>query len=372
MSRFEKINVERLAAWGVTVTVFGVLIYLALRYLFPVLLPFLIAWGVAMAVRPLAEHLHKRIKIPVYILRLILLLILLSLLFLTIFLLASRLLLEAEALLRRLSENSEWLSGLTDRFNEFLADLRRQFPAFSNMDGGVIEESLLQFLRDGAGKLLSYLTDFIGGLLMALPNALFAVTICVIAAFYFALDLNKIHEGVRSLLPSGMRHTAHHAKEHLKRTALAYIRAYSLLALLTFSLLFFGFAVLKIKYALLLALIFTLVDVLPVLGVGTLLVPWGLFCLITGDFRLGTGLLILFAVVTVVRQLAEPKIIGTHMGIHPLVTLFSMYIGFRFFGLFGLIFGPLGAVVIKSLLSIISDGEEKASSDTKSEMSAKG
>ena len=106
----------------------------------------------------------------------------------------------------------------------------------------------------------------------------------------------------------------------------------------------------KIEYSLLLAIIIAFIDILPVLGVGTVLIPWGLITLMMKDFRTGTGLLILYGIITILRQFIEPKIIGKSLGLHPLVSLISMYMGFRLFGVFGMITGPLTAMVISSVI----------------------
>ena len=119
----------------------------------------------------------------------------------------------------------------------------------------------------------------------------------------------------------------------------------------------------KIEYSLLLAIIIAFIDILPVLGVGTVLIPWGLITLLMKDFRTGTGLLILYGIITILRQFIEPKIIGKSLGLHPLVSLISMYMGFRLFGVFGMITGPLTAMVISSVIRI-KNGKNEADAET--------
>ena len=119
---------------------------------------------------------------------------------------------------------------------------------------------------------------------------------------------------------------------------------------LTFCELFVGFSVLSVEYSFLLALVISTVDILPALGVGTVLIPWSVIELLTRDFKTGFGLLILWAVITVVRQIIEPKIVGGSLGLHPLVTLIGMYVGFRLFGIIGLLASPALAVAAKVIL----------------------
>ena len=102
-------------------------------------------------------------------------------------------------------------------------------------------------------------------------------------------------------------------------------------------------------YAFLLALLIAAVDFLPLLGTGVVLIPWGIICLILGQVRLGIGLLILYGVTTLIRQVLEPKLIGEGLGLHPLLSLLSMYAGLRLFGVWGMILAPLVAAGIKSV-----------------------
>ena len=121
--------------------------------------------------------------------------------------------------------------------------------------------------------------------------------------------------------------------------------------LITFAMLLVGFLIIDVEYYFLLSVILALIDFLPVLGVGLALIPWGLFLLATGDLYRGMGLLILYAVIMITRQITEPRIIGDSLGIHPLVTLFAMYLGFTLFDIVGMILGPVAALIVKSLLT---------------------
>jgi sporulation integral membrane protein YtvI len=144
--------------------------------------------------------------------------------------------------------------------------------------------------------------------------------------------------------------------EHFSK---GYLKAYLLLFLLTFSELFLGFSILRVEYALLLALLVSLVDLLPVLGVGIVLVPWSIVMLLQRDYRLGAGLLILYGTVLLVRQIMEPRLVGKSLGLHPLITLFASYAGWRLFGVLGMLLGPVLALAIKAVLLRDSDKRSK-------------
>lgn len=107
----------------------------------------------------------------------------------------------------------------------------------------------------------------------------------------------------------------------------------------------------KLNYALLLAFFTAIIDAVPILGTGTMLIPMSVFNFLSGNMTLGWGLLILYGIAILTRQLCEPKIIGSKLGIHPLLTVFALYTGMKLFGIIGLILGPIAAIFVKNLIN---------------------
>ena len=131
---------------------------------------------------------------------------------------------------------------------------------------------------------------------------------------------------------------------------LKYLRSYALIMLITFALLFLGLSVIGVKNAAAAALIIALLDVLPVIGTGIVLLPWALIALLTSRVGYGVGLVVIWGVVTVTRNIIEPKIVGRQVGLHPLVTLVAMFVGTKLFGFAGLVMLPLGLSVASSVI----------------------
>ena len=118
--------------------------------------------------------------------------------------------------------------------------------------------------------------------------------------------------------------------------------------------------ILKIENAFAIAVIVAIVDLLPILGVGTVLVPWSLICAVTGNNKLAIGLLILFVIVYVVRQVIEPRIVSYQMNVHPLMAIFAMYAGLKIAGIGGMLIAPFLAFVAKTLYDGLKNDNEKA------------
>ena len=129
-----------------------------------------------------------------------------------------------------------------------------------------------------------------------------------------------------------------------------YLKAQLMVESVIFAVLFVGFFILRINYAFLIALVAAVVDAIPILGTGTILIPWAIVSIILGDGVVGWGLVSLYGVCLVTRQIVEPKIVGANLGIHPVVSIISIYLGMRFFGFLGLILGPIIALLLKSMI----------------------
>ena len=133
-------------------------------------------------------------------------------------------------------------------------------------------------------------------------------------------------------------------------SGLSYLKAYLILLAITFGELLAAFLLLRVRFAITLALLIALLDALPVLGVGTVLIPWGAVELFTGDWKRGAILLVLWLAMTLFRQFIEPRIVGAKLGLHPLAALCAVWVGAKLLGLWGLFLAPVGAILLGGVL----------------------
>ena len=345
---------QRTSSAIICIVAAAALIYLFGRYLFDLLLPFIVAALIAAAVSPLAKSISRHSRIPRRIAAAALVFILLLISSISLPLAAKRLITELRELAAGFGEEGSALNGFIGETAHFVNGVAEKLSSAlkSGEGGGVSSERIDAFLSglaaSAAESISAFLPSMISSVASSLPRMLLALAVTVISAFYFALDKDRISEAFTSILPTALRSRLPFIKKEAAQTAGRYLRAYSLILLITFSEVFFGLSIIGVEYAFLLALIISIVDVLPVLGVGTVLVPWSIVSFITGELRTGTGLLILYISVVIVRQFIEPKIIGESLGIHPLLSLISMYIGLRLFGILGVLLAPAAVVAIRS------------------------
>ncbi len=354
-----RIDWKKYAAIAVFASAGLLAVWIFLKHGVHVLLPFLLAWVLSLLVLPPAERLAKRTRVPKKLCAALLLLLSLGVLVWVVFLSLNRLLREIEELLGFLGEDPAVIEGKIQQTVEFISDFVARIPILSVLDGmegespfGVDVGTLVgEFFRNAVSELTARIPPLVGRVVAGVPQALLFLLVFLISSFYFALDGDRIAEGVCSALPKGI--AAHTGGLRKKASALLYryLRVYLVLFLLTFTELLVGLTLLGRGYAFLLALVISALDILPLLGVGSVLLPWAGYLFLIRDFRTAIGLLVLWGVITVVRQIVEPRLIGESFGIHPLLALVSLYAGLKLFGFVGILVAPAVTVFVRLAVS---------------------
>ena len=336
----------------------GVALYLILRYGLALLAPFLIAWLLSRLIRPLVDRMVGHSRMPRGLAAGILVcLFAAGLVGLAVWGI-SRGVSEAGRLLSDVGDENSAVSIFFSKVKDVLDSASSHVPFLDKLsehpDFGELCAELDRMVREGASQLLSALgqklPSWILSILGSLPSLLIFSTSLVFACYYFSCDDGKLWRGFLSYLPSGYREKTETLRKRAAEAAKKYVKAYLLLSLITFFEMFVGLSILGVPYAFLISLGIALVDFLPLLGAGTVLIPWATVMFLLGNMRMGFGLLILFGAATVVRQFAEPKLISRELGLHPLASIFSVYVGWRMLGVWGMILAPFAALLVKALL----------------------
>lgn len=328
-------------------SVVGVLLFGLVLLLIRILFPFALAWLLALLLQPAIGKLSGRTGLSRKASGILLLLLTLLAGGGVLFWLCARLITElpelADSAVQAAEKLSQEAQTLTVRLHEKLPFLR----AFSREDRS---ELLSKLLREGIGTLSGKLTAFAGSFLMSLPVALFVTVIFLMAAYYLTTDFERVSRYLSSLLPRKAVQKLGGLRQRLFSTTVSYLRAYLILLAITFGELLLAFLFLRVRYAITLALLIALLDALPAIGVGTVLLPWGLIAFLTGDWKRGILLCIIWLAVTLVRQFWEPRIVGAQLGLHPLAALAAVWAGFRLLGFLGLFIAPVVAILLRGVL----------------------
>lgn len=327
--------------------------FLFMRYLLPAILPFVVAYLISAALRKPVLTLSSRFsRLPEKAVAFLVLSVFYAFLGLVISMLFRALIVQ---LLEFLSTLPSALTGLV---NELIATRDRWLQYLPSwLRGSLGGSDAVDILMSAADTLSAPLMELLGtagSAAMKLPSIVFVVVITIISSFFITLDYEGIYRLIVMVCPRRAHSFLSHVRTRGGQALIHLAKTYGLLMLITFVELACGFGLFnlmgaRIAYAIPLALLISFVDVLPVLGVGTVLIPWALGSLLAGNSRLCFMLLGLYAVMYVVRNILESRLVGHRSGLHPALTLLTLYVGGRWFGLLGLLLLPFFAIVLMQL-----------------------
>lgn len=332
--------------------------WLLIKFLLPLFFPFLLGTGLALAAEPMARFFRRQLRLP----RTAASAIAVSMTF--CFLAVAGMVLCA-LLVRELRALAGVLPELTAAAQDGLSNLENRLVRLSAKLPGELGLTLSQritgLFSDGStltDKAIGYLLGLAGAILTHIPDSFLGIGTAVISGYMISAKLHRIRLWIIRRLPREKLRPILEGAKRIRGIIFGYLAAQLKLSSVTFCLLLPGFLILKLPYAPLWALGVCLVDAFPVLGTGTVLLPWALLASLQGNTALALGLGGLYAVVCITRSVLEPKLLGKQLGLDPLATLISMYAGYRLFGLAGMIFAPMVIVTLLQLMPARSPGQQ--------------
>lgn len=336
-------------------TLFSVLltfltVWLTARFLLPLFAPFLVGMLLALAAEPMVAFLHRRFRVPRAAAAGIAVTMTFGFLAMILLMLGAFLVRELGALggaLPQLEQaarsgiglTQNWLMGLAERTPQSVRPLLEENIDTLFSDGNMLLSRASAWLLGLAGNLLSHIPDRALGLFTA-----------VVSGYMISAKLPKIRRWCLRRIPKQRLAAIQKALKRIRGALSCWLVAQGKLMGLTFVILLLGFVMLRIPYGLLWALGVCLVDAFPILGTGTVLLPWALVLFLQKDLARAVGILGIYATVTLSRSIAEPKLLGRHLGLDPLVTLMALYAGYRLWGIGGMIFAPILAATAMQLV----------------------
>lgn len=326
-------------------------LWVILRYLLPVAIPFLIGGIIALLAEPGVRLLQKRMKwrrLPAVGLCVSLTLLLLTGLLSVLVAAAVRELGAAAKLAPAVGQTvgqglvvlEDWLVSLADRAPDNLRPVLIQTVLNTFQNGTTLVNQVTQRIPGAVANLIGWLS-----------RGALTVGTGVLAGFLISARLPKIRQWIKTRLPENWNNKILPAAKRLKKTFGGWIRAQLKLIAITWAVVSIGFLLFGVPYAPLWAALVALVDAVPVLGVGTVLVPWSVVCFLQGNLWQGAGLLATFGCAWLIRSVLEPRLVGKSLGLDPLLSLAAFYIGFKLWGIAGMILAPVAAAMLKNLFA---------------------
>lgn len=338
--------------WGkkflyTVLTVIG--IYLFFKYIFELVAPFVFAWLFSIILAPIVRWLQLRFKIPQAFGTILaiatVLSTLLGIISAIIYQIAEQIILIKDDLPALQTE----ALALIDEVEMQMQALGKKIPlpeALQSFDEFM--NQIVTYISGGINEIASGFYNII----TVVPNIFFFIIITFIATFFMTKDHVQIKEFIKAQIPEGVTDKVVVMQKGLKNALGGYVRTQLILMCFTFMICFIGLFILDRKYALVISIGIAVLDALPIFGSGALLIPWGIYSFIVGDVVVGVGLLSVYALIVVMRQVIEPKVLSSQIGVYALVTLMAMYIGLKTMGVIGMIVGPVVVVMIKTLQTL--------------------
>lgn len=327
-------------------------IFLGIRYLLPLIFPFLLGSALALAAEPIVRFGCKKLRLPRSVAAGIGVSMSFAFLALVILMLAALVLRQLRTLAGILPDLENSIRGGMQSMSTWLLELADKAPGGVS---AVLSRNINDFFSGGSAlldRIMGYLLHLASGILSQVPGRALSFGTAIIASFMISAKLPKLKAAVRSRLGGQKVQPIFDTLRRLRHTLGSWLKAQLKLSGITFAVATAGLMLLRITHAPLWAAMIAMVDAFPVLGTGAILVPWSLVSFLQGDRLLAFGLLGLYAAAAVTRTVLEPRLVGKQLGLDPLVTLIALYAGFKLFGLPGMILAPMLAVTVTQLMEL--------------------
>ena len=336
---------EQKQTFIINILYYAILLFLAvlvLQYAVPILTPFIVAFVIVWILRIPASYIARKLHLPEKPLRLFMIILFYGGIVTLLFTVGLK------------------ISSSVGKFaDDFPQMYKEQIVPIINQVFGLIEETIArmepnllaeleklstqviqnvgQWVSEISVSLVKNVSNYAAGV----PAFFVKLIISIVSSFFIAADYEKIMELLYRVLPKKILTGIRTLKKYAANVLTQYLKSYALIFCITFLELSIGLWILRIPYAIAVAGVIAVFDILPILGLGGVLIPWTIISIIMGQYMRALGLILLYIIITIIRNIIEPKIIGMQIGLHPLATLIGMFVGLKLFGILGLFGIPI-------------------------------
>lgn len=309
-------------------------------------LPFVVGWIISLIAAPLVKFFEEKLKIRRKAGSAFVIVAVIAVVVLVLYGICARLAEEVMGLMNALP--AMWKSAGTDfkEIGDRLSILVNRLPADMQETLSHLAQQANTYAGELVGKLSSPTIAAVGNFARQLPGILIGIIMCLLSSYFFVAEKSQISTWFGEHMPRSVRERYHMIRDRLMKAVGGYFKAQLKIEVWMYVLLVIGFAILQVDYALLIALGIAFMDFLPFFGTGTVMVPWAIVKILSADYKMAIGLLIIWGVGQLARQLIQPKIVGDSVGVAPLPTLFLLFIGYKVGSVLGMILAvPLGLIL---------------------------
>lgn len=330
------------------VAVFLFLAYLAVRYVFAAIAPFIIAFIAASLAEPMVRFFVSKFRFPRAAASTIGIILVLTAFLAFATFVSVYIWKEGKELIFCLPS---YISSIAEHTKHLMQNDTGIFSYLSDESIAMVMDYIANYDYSTlvTGSIGGFVLGYAGNMVIQIPNVLVFCIVSIVSSFFMSISFPKVKAFILAQFKPRQQGLIIDVKRSLFSTVGKYLRSYSILMFTTFAELLIFFLIFGFKPALPLAFLISIVDILPVLGVGTVLIPWSLVSLLSGAPWRALILICMYIIITIVRQVLEPKVIGDHVGMMPILTLFCIWVGLKLFGFGGMFLIPITVVIFKNL-----------------------
>lgn len=309
-------------------------------------MPFVVGWIIAWIASPMVRFFEEKLKIRRKAGSVFVIVVVIGLVVLAGYLIGGKLIREIAGFVGDLPVMWESLEQDFDEIGKNLSSLYDKLPADVQNTLNNIGTQTNEFVGELIGKISSPTIAAVGNFAKQLPTIVIGIVMCLLSSYFFVAERVPFSSTIKQYMPEALRYRARIIKRSLVKAVGGYFKAQIKIEIWIYLLLVVGFFILGIDYALLIALGVAILDFLPFFGTGTAMMPWAIVKFLSSDYKMTIGLLLIWGISQLVRQIIQPKIVGDSIGVPPIPTLFLLYIGYMVEGVVGMIIAvPIGIIL---------------------------
>ena len=346
MKQLSRTYIKALMNLGIAILILLLMVFLLPRMIL-FFMPFVIGWIIALIANPLVQFFEKKLKIRRKAGTVFVVVAVISLVVLAGYLLGSKIVQETVGLVNELPHIWNSLEEDFRTIGKNLDILYSRFPKEMRESIVGIGEQMEGFVGDIVSRVGSPTIEAVGNFAKNLPTIIIGIIMCLLSAYFFVAEREYLNVHVKSHMPEAITYRWNMMARSFRRAVGGYFKAQFKIEVWMYLLLVLGLWILKVDYAFLIAIGIAFLDFLPVFGTGTVLMPWAVIKILSADYKMAVGLLIIWCGGQLARQIIQPKIVGDSIGVPPIPTLFLLFIGYKAAGVFGMIIAvPIGIILM--------------------------
>lgn len=310
-------------------------------------MPFVIGWIIALIASPVVRFFEEKLKVRRKGASVIVIVAVLAVVILIVYAVASKLIREGIGFINELPMLLESIKAEFRQVGDNLQGVYSRLPEDMQSTLNNLSVQAGSYFSDIMENVGTPTVEAVGNVARQLPDIFLGVVMCILSAYFFVADKKYMSDFAQRYVPDSVRYQFDLIRRSLRKAVGGYFKAQLKIECWVYLLLVIGLLALHVRYALLVALGIAFMDLLPVFGTGTIMIPWAVIEILGRNYSMAVGLLIIWCVGQLVRQMIQPKIVGDSMGLNAIPTLFLLFVGYKVAGVAGMIFAvPIGIIVV--------------------------